>query len=344
MTQHENETDVLRPLKTWSHLAAARRRPSEYEIVSVKTLYNAVNLERPLELDSNVYMNRWLRDYRIDSPLKHPDWSGFRDPDELIYRTYTTLQNGHETYVDGLLDQHDEQDHDQGLGADWIETLATLYTPMRYLLHTLQMCSAYLVVVAPSSTIDNCAALQAADQYRWVSRVAYRTAELARHRPEGGFGHAERGHWENHPAWQGARELMEKLLIAYDWGEAFVGLNFVAKPAIDEGVLRPLAGAARRHGDTLLAFLIEAQLRDSERSRRWSSALVRYALAGDPANAAVILTWIEKWTPLATAATEAYCRALPDMPVAASEADEAVKAFHSSLGLHAIRTANRASP
>lgn len=340
MTQHENETDVLRPLKTWSHLAGARRRPSEYEVVSVKTLFNAVNPERPLELDSNVYMNRWLCEYRTGSPLKHPDWSGFRDPDELIYRTYTTLQNGQETYVDGLLDQHDEQDHDRGLSAGWIETLATLYTPMRYLLHTVQMCSAYLVVVAPSSTIDNCAALQAGDQYRWVSRVAYRTAELARHRPEGGFGQAERSHWENHPAWQGARELMEKLLIAYDWGEAFVGLNLVAKPAIDEGVLRPLAGAARRHGDTLLAFLIEAQLRDSERSRRWSSALVRYALAGDPANATVIRTWIDKWTPLATTMIKTYCRALPDMPVAASDADEAVKAFYFGLGLDAIRAAN----
>lgn len=333
MTQPDNQPEILRPLKTWSHLAGGRRRPSEYEIVSIKTLFNAKNPERPLELDSNIFMNRWLRQYRIDSPLKHPDWDGFRDPDEHIYRTYTTLQNGQETYVDGLLDHHDEQAHDHGLSDSWIATLATLYTPMRYLLHTVQMCSAYLVVVAPSSTIDNCAAMQAGDQFRWLSRVAYRTAELAQHRPTAGFGQNERGHWEQHDAWQGARELMERLLIAYDWGEAFVGLNLVAKPAIDEGILRPLASAARRHGDTLLAFLIEAQLRDSERSRRWSNALVRYALAGESGNAAVIRGWIDKWMPQAEAMIEAYCAALPDVPSAVADAADAIKAVHLGLGL-----------
>ena len=35
-----NQTEVLKPLKTWSHLAARRRKPSEYEVVSVNLHYS----------------------------------------------------------------------------------------------------------------------------------------------------------------------------------------------------------------------------------------------------------------------------------------------------------------
>lgn len=320
-----NESNVLKPLRTWSHLAGAKRKPSEYEVVSVNTLYNVDDAQRPLELDSQVFMNKWLRKYRHESPLRHANWGGFRDPDEMIYRTYTTMQDGQETYVDGLLDEHDELGHDSGLSPAWLATLASHYTPARYLLHALQMASAYVVVMAPSSTIANCAAMQAADQLRWLGRVAYRTAELAKNRPNFGFGKRERQLWEGEPAWQGMRELIERTLTAYDWGESFVALNLVGKIAIDEGVLRPLAVAARRNGDTLLAFLVDAQLRDSERSRRWSGVLVQYALAGEESNKAVIDGWVEKWMPLAERAVDEFCAGLPD---AEGEAVSAKRRLH----------------
>jgi len=35
-----SEVQVLKPLKTWSHLATRRRKPSEYEIVSTNLHYN----------------------------------------------------------------------------------------------------------------------------------------------------------------------------------------------------------------------------------------------------------------------------------------------------------------
>ena len=333
MQHKDHEIEVLKPLKTWSHLAGARRRSSEYEIVSVDTLYNVDNPERPLELDTNVHMNRWYRKYREGSALKHGDWKGFRDPDELVYRTYNMLQHGQETYVDGLLDEHDELDHDDGLTDQWVETLSLAYTPMRYLMHTLQMCSGYLTLMAPASTIVNCAALQMGDQLRWLSRVAYRSAELKRNRPGFGFGEDERGHWEDHKTWQPTREMMEKVLIAYDWGETFVALNLVAKPAIDEGFLRTLGKSARRNNDLLLAMLLDAQLRDSDRSRRWSSAVVKYAVDGDQKNRATIGAWIAKWMPLADAAIDAYCATLPDVPEVAAEAKAAVREFHEGLKL-----------
>jgi toluene monooxygenase system protein E len=125
------------------------------------------------------------------------------------------------------------------------------------------MASAYIQQMSPASTITNCAAFQAADSFRWLSHTAYRTKELSLTFADKGFGVDECAYWETDPAWQGFRELMEKLLIAWDWGEAFVALNLVAKPAIEEAVLRKLGEAARHNGDTLLGMLTDNQLMDA---------------------------------------------------------------------------------
>jgi toluene monooxygenase system protein E len=210
--------------------------------------------------------------------------------------------------------------------------LERLYAPGRYLMHTVQMASAYLVHMAPASTITICAAFQMGDSLRWVSRIAYRTQELAKHYPDKGFGKNERRFWEDDEAWQGFRELMERVLVAYDWAETFAALNVVAKPAIDEAFLRQLGAAAEAHGDMLLKMLADAQLRDSERSRRWTAELVRFALQKE-GNRQVLKDWARKWVPLADKAMATFCASLPDLPGAANTAREGALAFRKSLGL-----------
>lgn len=320
----------LKPLKTWSHLAARRRKPSEYEIVSTNLHISTRPGHDPFELDPDLFMNQWYKKHRNESPLKHPDWNAFRDPDELIYRTYNMMQDGGETYVMGLFDQFSDREHDKSLDANWAGTLARLYSPGRYLFHTVQMCSAYLAQMAPASTISLCAAFQAADSLRWLSHAAYRTNELALTFPDKGFGKTERQYWEEDAAWQGFRELMEKTLTAYDWAECFVALDLVAKPAIEEAVLRKLGESARHNGDTLLGLLTDAELTDSDRHRRWSTALVKMATE-EAGNAQVISSWIEKWEPLADQAIETFCAALPDVPNAAEAAKQATRSFRKSL-------------
>lgn len=113
-----------------------------------------------------MFMARWYKEHRNNCALNHPDWNAFRDPDGLVYRTYIMLQDGQETYVFGLFDQFNEREHDKALEATRAGSLARLYTPGRYLFHTLQMTSAYIMQMAPASTITNCAAFQAADSFR----------------------------------------------------------------------------------------------------------------------------------------------------------------------------------
>ncbi|MCE2510007.1 MAG: toluene monooxygenase [Alphaproteobacteria bacterium] len=335
--------EVLKPLKTFSHLAKERRRPSEYEITTTKAYWLMDSLapgddfpgerqtKEPFEISSEIPMAKWYHKYRDESPLQYKNWEAYRDPDETIYRTYCRMQDGQETYVDGILDEFSETEHDVDLDPKWVKVLASLYTPGRYPLCALQMGSAYIAQMAGSSTIANSAMFQTADEFRWVSRVAYRTAELAKTHKDAGFGQDERKHWEGDAPWQGFRELFEKALVAYDMGESFTAINLVAKPAFDEAFFRQFGASARRNNDMLVHFLADAALRDSERSRRWSTSFVELAL-NNPANQKVFQGWIDKWVPLADKAIDAFCGALPDLPDGAKDAKKAAKAFRASLG------------
>lgn len=325
-----SEVTTLRPIKTWSHLAAQRRKPSEYEIVSTNLLWHTRDAEHPWDVDG--VMADWYRKNLFGCALKHPDWNKFRDPDETVYRTYNIHQDGQEAYVDGLLEQFAVEDHDKGLSPQWVRALAKLYAPARYPLHAVQMTSGYLASIAPASTVSCAAMFQAGDQLRWISRTAYRTRELASAHPSAGFGTNERKLWETAPEWQGLRELAERTLVAYEWGECFYAMNVVLKSAFDEAVNRQLAISARRNSDSLTALLSEALLRDSARSQRWTAALVKMALE-EPRNAQVFAGYAAKWVPLAEKAVRAYCAAIPDNADAADAAIVGMRAFRASLGL-----------
>lgn len=125
---------------------------------------------------------------------------------------------------------------------------------------------------------------------------------------------------------------MEKGLATYDWGEHFVAMNLVARPAVEEAVLRALGQAARHNGDTLLGLLCDAQLVDADRHRRWTSALVKMMLEAE-GNRQILDSWLMKWAPLGDVAIDTYCARLPDARDGANMARAAAAAYRHSLGL-----------
>jgi toluene monooxygenase system protein E len=297
--------------RTWSAFGELGRIPSEYEIVTHDTNYTLrKGRTAALEQNPSAPANLWFLTYRDRSPLQVPDWNGFRDPDQVTYRTYVTLQDEQETVVRGILDEYSEAGHDAGLSTDWLETLALLFTAARRPAHAVQLCHSYVGQMAPSSYISNCAAFAAADMLRRVSLLAYRTRELQRAQPAVGFGTADRVRWETHPAWQAARRALEQALVAYDWGESFVAVNLVLRPALDDVLLGRLGDAARTSGDDLTWLLLANLEVDAARCRRWSIALADYAIAERPENAAVIERWTGRWRPRAEAAAQGLLQVL----------------------------------
>jgi toluene monooxygenase system protein E len=281
--------------KTYWHLAAARRMPTDYEIVSSRLHYY---VGRGFEVD--LPLGEWYRRYQAESPLGCDDWDRFRDPRETTYARYVELGQANEAHVDGILRSIEESDYDRKLPPSWVDVLERLLPPLRHCFHGLQMAAAYVGQMAPGGRITIAAAFQAADEMRRVHRLAYRMADLRRTRPT--FGDESRRLWQSDPAWQPARQLVEKLLVAYDWGEAFTALNLCVKPLLDAFVLDEAGELARARGDYLWREICFALAADGAWHRDWSGALVAMLLEARPANREAFASWIDRWRPLAQTA------------------------------------------
>lgn len=325
------EQQKPRRLRTWSAFGDVRRLPSEYEIVTHRLNYMA-RQGRVSALESNptTPSNMWFLTYRDHSRLQADDWDAFRDPDELIYRKYVTVQDEQETVAEGILEEFRQAGHDAKLAPRWVETLATVFTPMRYPYHALQMAEAYLASVAPSSYIINCAAFGAADCLRRVTLVAYRTRELQLAHPKAGFAIGERKIWETHPHWQPARRALERALVAYDWGESLTAVNLVLRPTIDEVLLRQLGLVAEANDDELTWLLLQNLYLDTERLVRWSTALARFAVEQRPENAGVLRHWADKWVPRADEAAAGLARLLAEVPEPGRDVETVVAAARTA--------------
>src|SRR6202140_5187103 len=209
--------------KTYWHLLQQRRMPTEYEIVTSKLLcYTGEGFTgKRFELD--VPLKDWYRRYQEESPLVCSSWEKFRDPRETTYTKYTDLQRAKEIFVDGILDEIELTGYDAHLRPAWLHIFPRVVAPFRYPGHGFQMIASYIGQMAPSGRITIAAALQSADEMRRIQRIAYRIRQLQQiSRRFAGDG---RPLWQ--PDWlrQPLREAVEKLLIAYDWGQSFVGLT-----------------------------------------------------------------------------------------------------------------------
>lgn len=329
--------------KTYWHLLEQRRIPTEYEIVTSKLLcYTGEGFTgKRFELD--VPLLDWYKRFQQDSPLTCTSWESFRDPRETTYTKYTGIQRDKEIFVDGILEEIDLSGYDGQLTPRWLHVLSCVVAPLRYPGHGLQMLASYVGQMAPGGRIVITAALQAADEMRRVQRIAYRVRQLQQiYR---GFGTDSRTRWQSDALWQPLRMAIEKLLVCYDWAEAFVGLNLVLKPLMDELFMNHLSGLALREGDYLLGQVFYSLNEDCRWHREWSQALTRMVIEDNPRNTGTIQRWIEKWHPVAASALQAFAPVfegkLENAPMPALEGvtqtvNTSYRDYLSSMGLQPL--------
>jgi toluene monooxygenase system protein E len=139
---------------------------------------------------------------------------------------------------------------------------------------------------------------QAADEVRRIQRFAYRLRQLQTAMPD--LDHVDgRRTWERAEHWQPLRELVERLLVTYDWGEAMLALNFVLKPAFDEFLLVDYARQAYECTDHPTQLMCHSLNEDCHWHLRWSRALVATALRDTPAQREALEAIIDRWLPMA---------------------------------------------
>lgn len=297
-----------RGLKTWSAFGNLGRRPTEYEILT-HNMNHTVG-DTPLEMGPDVHGNVWLREHRDSMELHNVDWDGFRDPDAMTYGTYVATQDDQETYIEYLLEQYDSDSYDENLNAEQLALLRNAITPTRYVAHCQQMLSAYVQQLAVSSYVANCAAFQTADQLRRVQLLAYRTTQLKLAHPDLGFATGEKADWTDKPDWQPIREACEWALVEFDWDRAFVATNLVVKPIADQIFLAQGSSQLNAVGARLDSLIAENLLNDSDRSIRWTKALVDYLAAADEANLPLLQRHLDDWAPRGEAMIAAGARLL----------------------------------
>jgi toluene monooxygenase system protein E len=285
--------------------------PTEYEIVTSKLLcYTGEGFTgKRFELD--VPLKAWYRRYQEESPLVCTSWEKFRDPRETTYTKYTGLQRDKEIFVDGILDEIELTGYDASLRPAWLHLLSRLVAPFRYPGHGFQMIASYIGQMAPGGRITIVAALQSADEMRRIQRIAYRIRQLQQIYP--GFAADSKTLWQTDSMWQPLREVVEKLLIAYDWAESFAGLSLVLKPLVDELFMKSLSDLALSQDDYLLGRIFYSLNEDCQWHRQWSESLVRVAIEDNIRNKDTIQGWINRWYPLAARAVDAFSPVFEDI-------------------------------
>jgi toluene monooxygenase system protein E len=278
----------MKKRRTFWHLEGFKRRPSDYDVTSSKLLYSRGRFE------VNVPVADWYATYQLGSRIVSGDLEAFRDPRETTYSKYVELQKAKETFVDGLFSTMEAKDYDHRLGASWLGVLELVLGPMRYPLHGLQMIAAYLGQMAPSGRIVMSSLFQTGDEVRRIQRVSYRIAQLRKIRPD--FAAGSQATWETHPIWQPLRQVLERLLVTYDWAETFVGLNLVLKPAFDELFMTEFGALAASQGDEALEKLFVSLTEDATWQKAWSLVLLELLLETDPGNSVLIKDSIARWS------------------------------------------------
>ena len=283
--------------RTYWHLSDLGRKPTDYDIATSRLHYWTA---RGFEV--KVPVSEWYERYQRGSELRCRDWESWGDPRQTTYTTYTTMQRTREAFVNGLLDSISD-DYDGGLSPQWLALLDRVLAPLRYPGHGLQMVAAYIGNMAPTAHITIAATFQAADEMRRVQRLAYRMRQLQVTHPE--FGRTAQQTWQDHPIWQPLREVIETLLVTWDWGEALVALQCVLKPAFDELFMTQFGRLARAAGDDVLDRMFFSLNEDCAWHRAWSESLLLTAIRDTPESASAIERWIENWVPRVSRAVSA---------------------------------------
>jgi len=113
--------------------------------------------------------------------------------------------------------------------------------------------------------------------------------------------------WDNDPAWQGIRDLAERLTSIDDWCEAILAANVVFEPLVGELFRSSLVQhAAPRNGDFVTPTVIGAEEFDyAERDLRYTRAMFEL-LANDREfgnqNKQIMQGWLSTWVPRAISA------------------------------------------
>jgi toluene monooxygenase system protein E len=287
------EARAVGPMRrTYQCLEGLRTKPTDYQITSTSLLYY---VDRGFEVNTPVWQH--YVSAQVRGKLQGSRWDSFEDPAHLTYAAYVAERRDQEAFLDRLLERPARQ------LSPALSPLLGLLSALRFPLHGMQMVGAYVGALAPSGRITMAAAFQAADELRciqrtcqWLSRSGTPAAQLDA---------LGRELWQQAPAFQPLRRLIEELLVTYDWGMALVGLNGVLKPVLNRLWFEQVANVAERENDEILEKILNSLGDDGRWHETWFIEFSRTAQALHLDNARVMNERVAELRPRVSEAVHA---------------------------------------
>ncbi|MHB1612812.1 MAG: aromatic/alkene monooxygenase hydroxylase subunit beta [Actinomycetes bacterium] len=238
------------------------------------------------------YPQEWTR-------LRSMDWHRFRDPNEeweqTIYRNNANVvRQIQQNLANATL---------AGAYATWPSSwVRFVERDLGAWMHGEHGLGMHVFVAAqrsaPTNMINNAIAVNSVHKLRFAQDLALYNLDLSE--ADIGFdGSVHREVWQADPAWQGVREVVERLTALPDWGEVLFATNIVYESLV--GVLfrsQLVMQVAARNGDYVTPSVVGAGEQDYARDLRYTRALLTMLIEdglNGAANRAALQGWLAGW-------------------------------------------------
>ncbi|MEU3269659.1 toluene hydroxylase [Saccharomonospora sp. NPDC006951] len=310
-------------LRRFTYFTPAKRKQSHYEDVTVEVqpdprhylsqgwLYAFADGRGGYPLEWTA-LKAWGSD--LPEPVRGPGsggkgypwpahgWHEFRDPNEewelTLYRYNANVVRQLNQNVDAARQSKAFEQWNR----NWVRFVAQHIGAWMHVDHGLGL---YLFSNAnrraPTNMHNNAIAVNGMHRIRAAQDLALYNLTLSEE--IGDFdGTAHSTTWDEDPAWQGVRDVAERLTAIDDWCEAVFAANVVFEPLVGELFRSSLVQqAAPANGDFVTPTLIGAEEYDySERDLRYTRAMFEL-LVNDKEfaahNTATLRAWLGEWVP-----------------------------------------------
>ena len=287
---------------SWTHLKG-ENRVGEYEELTLQMghWWMHDDPQWPLELRDGYHLFSETGVGMIEpTRLVIKDPLAYRDRNKLTYRSYILRQDNEEKKLDAIVEGAKARNGFVRVSAP--AAIVQNYVPaLRHYFWGSGMMQIYGSAYTPSSTVMNTLLFQVFDSMRHAQRLVELSWEL---NGQSTRSIDSRDIWLNWRPVQPLRKFIEYGMATFDWGEAFVALNFVFDPIfhpVHDVIMIDIPEAT---GDWPVAQFWLRLAEDVKGHIATGNDFVKAMIKESPTNRVVIQEWVDKWYPLAVDAID----------------------------------------
>lgn len=221
------------------------------------------------------------------------DWYVLKDPRQFYYGTYTLTRARQQDMMEGNIDFAERRGLLINLPEEVRRELLFAMVPLRHFEWGANTNNCYMTAYGWGTAITQATMFHTMDRLalaQYLSRIGLLV--------DGNTGeslHAGKTLWMEHPAWQGVRRLVEKMMATKDWFELFVAQNVAADGLLHPLMFRNFPTRIDNANSSSLALITDFMTKWSDESVRWVDATIKTVAAESTQNSALLAGWITTW-------------------------------------------------